>query len=118
MKKTENYQRIFKSEPKKSFNFRSPVGSVFQWLNKEDENIRLEIEEKYTSSEFGFGFDGEVLYSYNIEGSPPTCSENQKKRNKYLTKITIKKMGAEEDILKESELEKFLIENKFEKILN
>jgi hypothetical protein len=118
IKSIEEYQKEFISETTPSQNFRSQAGSVFQWRNKEDERIREDIK-KYSieiNSQQNIGFDGKIFYSYKIEGDPNTTFNNPKKNDKYKVIVTIENMGSEEDLSKESELEKFLKEKGFEKI--
>ena len=96
----------------------SPEWEDFQDNSLEDIRIRREIEEKFALFNLGDskypkynGFDGRHQYVFMINKgtSRKSSSENQK----YTTEIKIQKAGAEKDLIKICDLERFLLREKF-----
>ncbi|MEK6827573.1 MAG: hypothetical protein AABX99_03770 [Nanoarchaeota archaeon] len=89
----------------------------YQELNEEDRQIRREIEKAFKFRSDGDryeGFDGKILYLYSITEN--LSSKEDSANVEYQTKILIRKAGAENDISFPSDLERFLMRKKFEKL--
>ncbi len=106
----------------------SPQYEDFQTLNDEDRELREKLfndfsyydkslkdysdHKKYLDRK-GFGFDGEQLYSFIIEGSPTTIPHDLSRNVKYEVKVIVNKAGNSKVLKKPSDLELFLLEKKF-----
>lgn len=92
-----------------------------QGLNDEDANIRDQIQQMFEFDREGggmrgsdlktFGFDGKIQYSYRISGHPR--EEDPLKSIPYQSEVYIRKAGSIDTLDNPSDLERFLIENKF-----
>lgn len=96
----------------------SPHYEDVQTQNEKDKRIRKEIEKTFVFNEFNrekIGFDGNVLYMFEITDNLYFRSLHNKSKNiEYTTTVNIKKAGSREIIDKSSDLEKFLLEKEFQ----
>jgi len=67
------------------------------------------------SQEDGNGFDGKQYYHFEIKRDP-NPNKNTKEKIKYQTQIEIIKAGRGKDLIKDCDLEKFIIKKGFERI--
>ena len=104
----------------------SPTYVDYQEISEEDKKIRKEAERefgfevrhsKFGSSKEMFGFDGTMQYFFSFSGHPPE-KEDRSKNILYQTEVYIRKAGSSENVAHNvdsaSDLELFLINNKFE----
>lgn len=123
--KNENYSREFTSrtEHYESGNHESSEFVPYQTINEEDEKLREKIIKNYALSrnrvglkDLCYGFDGKMQYNFSIQSKlPEELQGNTKKTGKYTTTIEIRKEGDKKNINQNSDLEKFLLSNDFEK---
>lgn len=117
----EIYSKEFESEiSSEGGNHRTD--EYFPSNSKEDLKLREKIIEQFSlkrHSDDGWdgkyqGFDGKFLYFFNFDGSPNGDRKSEVEeveKLKYKTKVHIKKSG--NSLTGLSDLEKFLIDNKF-----
>jgi len=97
----------------------SQVWKNYQVTNQEDKEIRREIKEKFgfhcNSDNEGEGFDGQILYYYQIKDNLGLLKEGST-NIQYQTAVFIKRALAINDLLLWSDLERFLISKKFKEL--
>lgn len=129
--KTVKYSRTFLSrttEVDRSHHAGSYWGVKVQEISEEDEKIRKEMEHDFGfyvkhigSGNWNkeiFGSDDRFLYSFRFSGHPRE-EENPEKNVKYQTEVRVRKSSSivhlNLDVFEPSDLERFLVENKFQR---
>lgn len=100
----------------------SPTWIPYQKINTEDEKIRKKIIKSFKLKEEGegiskkyLGFDGEFMYFFSFRPYSDRISDLGEKENKeYTSAVFIQKTGNVEFISHLCDLEKFLLEKKFQ----
>ncbi len=111
IKKVKYYKDIIKNYKRTPKLFKSyPAKLKAEILNK----FAL-FRAKILGEEEGYlGYDGQILYVFNIQGfGIPQDNEYPSRKYRYLTKIEIKKSGSRKDVKNLSDLEQFLINDGF-----
>jgi len=124
--KTAGYSKRFTSETYDEciYNHGSGIWEKNQKINIEDEELREKIEKKFVLQEIKStsffkkqGFDGQILYMFEIKDNLYFSSCHNKSENvEYKTTVDIKKQGAEEQLNELCDLEAVLIKNEFKKL--
>lgn len=98
----------------------SPQWTDYQDINEEDKVLRKEINDKFgfhLSEDGGQGFDGRYLYDYSVADNLCRLEESSTSVE-YKTIVSVKKACDEKDLDAWSDLERYLIKNRFIEVKN